>query len=148
LRECSDTDVGVLGRAEVGSGDGASTMRGVRGVDVVRLDSFLFSLRSGEASGLSGNFAESADELCDPERAVCLAWLPALLRLSAAFLPALVLSAPNAASRVSARLWTPYVLSCGLLIDCVLCEADSDCSISCSLLMKNVVGPLFDGVAA
>jgi hypothetical protein len=106
----------VLGIAEVGS---ASTLRGVRGVDVVRLESFLFSFRIGDANGLSGDLAESADELCDPDLAVCLLWVPALLRLST-FLLAVVLSAPNAASRVSARLCTPYVLSRCLLIESVL----------------------------
>lgn len=70
--ECNDTDVGVLGVAEVGNGDAVSVLTGVSGMDVVRLESFLFSFRSGEAKGLSGGFVESADELCDPDLAVSL----------------------------------------------------------------------------
>jgi hypothetical protein len=57
----------VLGAADVGRGDGASILRGVRGAEVVRPESFLFSFFSGEVKGLAGDLVESADELCDPD---------------------------------------------------------------------------------
>lgn len=57
------------------------------------------------------------------------------------------LSTPNAASRVSARLCTPKVLSRALPIVSVLCEAAEDCSRSSSRFMKKAVGTLLVGRA-
>jgi hypothetical protein len=59
------------------------------------------------------------------------------MRLSAA-----VLSCPKAASRVSAKLWTPHVVSRDPPTVCVLAEDAIDFSSSSSLRMKKAVGTL------
>lgn len=144
--ECRDTALGVLGTPDVGTGDGALVLTGVRGVELAWLESFLLGFSAGGSLKLSAGFAAPADEPCDPDLGACfsvcfaLPWLP--------FIVFLLLSAPNAASRVSARLCTPKVLSRDLLALCVLEEEARDCSISSSLLMKKAVGTWLDVAAA
>jgi hypothetical protein len=56
-----------------------------------------------------------------------------------------LLFSPKAASKVSARLCTPYELSLCLLPISVSCELPSDCSISSLLLRRKVVGTWLEG---
>jgi hypothetical protein len=72
--DCREIALGVLGIPEVGNGEGASTLSGMRGVVLAWLESFLFSLRVGDNLELSGRFPELADELCDPDRDTTLSW--------------------------------------------------------------------------
>jgi hypothetical protein len=146
--DCREIALGVLGIPEVGNGEGASTLSGVRGVVLAWLESFLFSLHVGDNLELSGRFPELADELCDPDRDTTLSWCLGLgLGLLSVRLHTVVLSGPNAASRVSVRLCTPNELSPCLPRGCVPKAEPRDCSISSSLLMKKVVGTL-DATAA
>lgn len=100
----------------------------------------------GDEAALSEGLTELADELW--ERVLC-ALLPWCLPCAEAAVevPVVELSAPKAASSVSARLWTPKVLSRDLPIVSVLCEAAEDCSKSPSRFMKKAVGTLLDGRA-
>jgi hypothetical protein len=62
--DCRDTALDVLGMPDVGLGEGASVLSGVRGVELAWLDSFLVGRR---VEGSLKTFAEPVDEPCDPD---------------------------------------------------------------------------------
>jgi len=144
--ECSDMALGVLGTPDVILGEGVSVLSGVRGVELAWLESFLLDFSDAGNLKRSAGFAEPVDEPCDADldaslpACFALLWLPtrSFLRVSG----------PNAASSVSARLFTPNVLSRDFAAVCVFEQEASDCSISSSLLMKKAVGTWLDATAA
>lgn len=113
FNETMETDLGVLDIAEVGTVTGASNADGIGGVGTTWPDSFLFDFREGGSFKLSAGGNDSAEELCDPDLAIPFFWFPT--SCEAASVVFVVASTPKAASSVSARFCTPYVLARFLL---------------------------------
>lgn len=72
FRECNETDLGVLGTADVGIEDGASAFGMEKGTGEPKLDNFLFEDCVGDDAELSKGLVELAEELCEPVLRVVL----------------------------------------------------------------------------
>jgi hypothetical protein len=147
FNDCREMALGVLDMSDAGSGECAPMRSGVRGTElVVWLDALFFILRTGDSLKLSDGFAALADELCDPDLEASLSGRFVLLLLPVRLLVVLF-SRPKAASRVSAKLWTPYVLSRCFPVICVFEEEFRACCICSSLRRKKAVGTWLDAAA-
>ena len=126
----------------MGIGDGASDRGGAEGVAGVLMLVFLLCFLAGVGFTLSGCLLRGLEEL---DLRLSFVLLPVLAQLGVRF-TVVLLGWPNAASRVSAKLSTPNVLSRNPPAGSVLCELSMARSISSSLLMKKAVGAWFEGM--
>lgn len=92
--------------ADGGTGESVLLLRGVEGDEVKWFDTFLLCFLNGDADKESECLLEAFEELCDERLGLSFTRLVAPENIPS-FLSAALLSDPNAASKVSARLCTP-----------------------------------------